>query len=387
MPHSVPDSSPRAADRRPAGPRKRRPVVLTVDDNRLLHDFYGLAFERGYEHRRAYGGHEAVAIVQTETVDVMVLDLIMPGLHGLKVLERVRALRPGIIVVISSVVNAASSALRAIRSGAADYFVKPTEPEVMEMVVRQLLAVRHDPTVAVPGPTLEARRVLIVGLDPSFRAALAVALQPCCRLHVAARISEGIELLGTIMPDLAIVDLRSASADRLLGLHGLRAKFPEGPMIIVGSADQLGGLVGSSASHLEILVPEPVDVGLLFNEIRTLLPLDPDGVQMKPLSAASSSAVGRVVAEYANHSLRVETLGAGTGLSAAHFAHIFSEEMGIPPMEYVQRVRTQAAIFMLRETRDKVSTIAQRVGFYDGQHLALTLRRRGLGRARDFRQI
>jgi AraC-like DNA-binding protein len=61
--------------------------------------------------------------------------------------------------------------------------------------------------------------------------------------------------------------------------------------------------------------------------------------------------------------------------------------MGIPPMEYVQRVRTQAAIFMLRETRDKVSTIAQRLGFYDGPHLALTLRRLGLGRARDFRRV
>jgi len=33
--------------------------------------------------------------------------------------------------------------------------------------------------------------------------------------------------------------------------------------------------------------------------------------------------------------------------------------MGIPPMEYVQRVRTQAAIFTLRETRDKVSTMAR----------------------------
>jgi len=39
-------------------------------------------------------------------------------------------------------------------------------------------------------------------------------------------------------------------------------------------------------------------------------------------------------------------------------------------MEYIQRVRTQAAIFTLRETRDKVSTIARRFGFYDGPHLA-----------------
>jgi transcriptional regulator GlxA family with amidase domain len=54
-------------------------------------------------------------------------------------------------------------------------------------------------------------------------------------------------------------------------------------------------------------------------------------------------------------------------------------------MDYVARVRTQAAIFMLRETGDKVSTIARRLGFYDGPHLAMTLRRRGLGRPSDYR--
>src|SRR6266446_5799153 len=61
--------------------------------------------------------------------------------------------------------------------------------------------------------------------------------------------------------------------------------------------------------------------------------------------------------------------------------------MGISPMEYVVRVRTQDAIFMLRETNDRVSMIAKRVGFYDGPHLAMTLRRRGLGRPSNFRQF
>jgi len=368
-------------------PRKRRPIVLTVDDNRALHEFYALAFEHDYDHLRAHGGKEALQLVRSKTIDVMVLDLIMPGLHGLEVLEKALKLKPELIVVISSVIDTSQSALRAIRRGAADYFVKPTEPEVMEMVVRQLLAARGDPAVAIPKSTLVARRVLVIGLDPGFRAALAVALQPRCRVDVAARISEALEMLGSMMPDLAILDLRSASLERVLDLQSLRAKFHEGPLIIVGSVDRIGLFLQSSAGHPEILVPEPMDVGLLFDEIGTLLPPDPDGVRMKSLSAASSAAVGRVIAQYADHTLRVQHLSAGTGFSAAHFAHIFSEEMGIPPMEYVQRVRTQAAIFILRETRDKVSTIARRFGFYDGPHLAFTLRRRGLGRPRDFRQV
>jgi len=366
---------------------KRRPIVLTVDDNRTLHDFYALAFERDYDHLRAYGGKEALAIVQTKTIDVMVLDLLMPDLHGAEVLERALKLKPGLTVVISSVINTSQSALRAIRRGAADYFVKPTEPEVMEMVVRQLLAARGNPAVAIPQPTLVAHRVLIIGLDPGFRAALAVALQPRCRVDVAARISEAIEMLGTMMPDLAVLDLRSASLERVLGLQSLRVKFPEGPMIVVGSVDSIGLFLQSSAGHPEILVPEPVNLALLFDEIATLLPPEPDGVQLKPLSAASSAAVAHVMTRYTDHTLRVSDLSRRAGLSEDHFARIFNIEMGIPPMEYVQRVRIQAAIFTLRETRDKVSTIARRFGFYDGPHLAFTLRRLGLGRARDFRQV
>jgi len=194
-------------------------------------------------------------------------------------------------------------------------------------------------------------------------------------------------MLGLMMPDLVIIDLRSASTERALGLQSLRANFPEGPMIVVGSADRISPLLQSSTGHAEVLVSEPVNFAQLFAEIATLLRPDPDGIQMKLLSPASSAAVERVVEQYRDHTLRVEHLSAGSGLSANHFAHVFSEEMGIPPMEYVVRVRIQAAIFLLRENLDKVSTIARRFGFYDGPHLAMTFRQRGLGRPSDFRQF
>src|SRR6266446_158810 len=159
---------------------QRRPVLLTVDDNESIHDVYGLAFDRDYTHVRAHGGREALEIVRSQTIDVMVLDLMMPDLNGLEVLERALRVKPRLTVVVSSVIDRSQSALRALRRGAADYFVKPTEPEVMEVVVRQLLAARSDPEVAIPQPALVSRRVLLVGLDPLFRAALTVALQPRC---------------------------------------------------------------------------------------------------------------------------------------------------------------------------------------------------------------
>jgi len=366
-------------------PRQRRPIVLTVDDNPAMHEVYALAFEQSYDHRRAHGGIEALRMVQSERLDAMVLDLLMPDLNGFEVLQRTRKLQPVLIILISSVVNASRSALGTIRQGAADYFVKPTEPDVIEMVLRQLLAGRDDLTIVTPREALIARRVLIVGLDPGFRAALAVALQPRCRVDVAARISEAIEMLSTMLPDLVIVDLRSASMERILSLHSLKAHLPERPIIVVGSVERVGPVLRSAVGQTEILIAEPVDFTALFKEIGTFLPPNGDGVPLKELSAVSSSAVGHVVARYADYTLRVGHLSAGTGLSADHFAHVFSAEMGLPPMDYVVRVRTQAAIFALRETHDKVTTIARRFGFYDGPHLALKFRRRGLGKPTDFR--
>lgn len=351
-----------------------------------MHDVYALAFERDYDHLRALGGHEALEILQSATIDVMVLDLMMPDLHGMEVLDRALALRPRLIVVISSVVDGSQSALRALRRGASDYFIKLTDPDVIEIGVRQVLASHGDPAIAIPQPRLVARRVLVVGLEPGFRAALTVALQPRCRVDVAARIGQAIEMLGTMMPDLAIVDLRSASPSRLQDLAGLRSSFPEGPLIVVGVAERIAPFLQAPTGHLEILVPEPVDYALLFEEIAKLLGPDPDAAPMKSLGPASSAAMSRVVARYADHTLRVEHLSAGTGLSKDRFAHVFSGEMGIPPMDYVARVRTQAAVFMLRETPDKVGTIARRLGFYDAPHLAMRLRRSGLGSPKEFRR-
>ena len=365
---------------------KRRPILLTVDDNPLAHEVYGLAFDHGYVHLRAHNGREALRIVGTETVDAMILDLIMPDLHGLEVLELALKARPGLIVVIASVINASQSALRAIRKGATDYFVKPTEPAVMEMVVRQLLVAKGDPALVVPEPSLTAPRILVVGLDRGLRAVLAATLQPRCRVDLAPTVSVGLERLATMTPDLIVLDLRASSTDRVLGMQSLRAGFPEGPMIVVGPADRIGAVLDSAVGGPGILMPEPLDVGFLLDNIVARLPPGPQDAVVKPLSAPTRAAIDCVLKRYMDPVLRVSYLSAVTGLLPDHFAHVFSEEMCVPPMQYVGRVRVQAAILTLRETRDKVRTVARRFGFYDGPHLALTLRRRGLGRPSAFRE-
>src|SRR6187200_2685357 len=109
----------------------KKPYVAIVDDDagfaQYLRTFLSL---RGYEARCYTRGDELLAAMkQMDPPDVVLLDVMMPGLDGLATLRAVRASRPEAQVIMLSGRNQASTIVEAVRSGAADYVVKPDDPE------------------------------------------------------------------------------------------------------------------------------------------------------------------------------------------------------------------------------------------------------------------
>ncbi|HWP98896.1 MAG TPA: sigma-54 dependent transcriptional regulator [Vicinamibacterales bacterium] len=109
----------------------RRPTVAIVDDDAAfagyLQTFLAL---RGYDVRCYGRGDEAVAALKHDGApDVILLDVMMPGLDGLATLRALKAARPEIQVIMLSGRNQASTIVEAVRLGAADYVVKPDGPE------------------------------------------------------------------------------------------------------------------------------------------------------------------------------------------------------------------------------------------------------------------
>src|SRR5919106_206208 len=109
----------------------KRPFVAIVDDDSsfsaYLRTFLSL---RGYEARCYTRGDELLASMKAaEPPDVILLDVMMPGLDGLATLRALKTSKPEIQVIMLSGRNQASTIVEAVRLGAADYVVKPDDPE------------------------------------------------------------------------------------------------------------------------------------------------------------------------------------------------------------------------------------------------------------------
>ena len=113
-------------------------TVLVVDDEQVVLDGVGRHLKRdGYEVRTALSGADALAILETDGADVLISDLMMPGMDGLALLDRISDLdRPPPVIMITGYATM-RTALQALRKGAFDYIAKPfTRAELLGVVAR-----------------------------------------------------------------------------------------------------------------------------------------------------------------------------------------------------------------------------------------------------------
>jgi putative nucleotidyltransferase with HDIG domain len=105
--------------------------ILVVDDEEAIRKIMvSILAPAGYECREAAGGLEALRLLESgEQFDLMLDDLMMPGLDGIGLLERTKDKYPDMPVVIVTGVHDVSVALASIRNGAYDYLMKPFEKE------------------------------------------------------------------------------------------------------------------------------------------------------------------------------------------------------------------------------------------------------------------
>jgi len=110
--------------------------LLIVDDEENLRTSLFQAFRmEGYEVTGAADAQEALALIQGANFDVLLSDLMMPGLDGLALLEKARVLMPEAVIILMTGQATVESAIRALKGGAYDYILKPFKLEEIFHVV------------------------------------------------------------------------------------------------------------------------------------------------------------------------------------------------------------------------------------------------------------
>jgi two-component system response regulator AtoC len=119
--------------------RGLRPVVLVVDDDPGLRESFRLILDDEYVVVEAPDGDVALETVRTSQVDLILLDIRLPGADGIEVLERIKAFDDSVEVILVTAVKTLRTAVAAMKLGAFDYLTKPFEEDELLSVLRRAL--------------------------------------------------------------------------------------------------------------------------------------------------------------------------------------------------------------------------------------------------------
>ena len=118
--------------------------VLAVDDQRYFRELIeGLLCDEGYEVQTASSGEEALHILEREDFDIILTDLVMPGIDGSELVARIKERIPEQEIVMVTGVVDVKSAVEAMKQGATDYILKPFDRKVLVRSLEKILQRRR----------------------------------------------------------------------------------------------------------------------------------------------------------------------------------------------------------------------------------------------------
>ncbi|HPE75619.1 MAG TPA: sigma-54 dependent transcriptional regulator [Draconibacterium sp.] len=111
--------------------------ILIVDDESSVRDsLYNWFMEDGYHVAVAEDARKALMILESESFDIVLSDIKMPGMDGLQMLSRIKAIKKDTIVIMMTAFATVDTAVQALKDGAFDYVTKPFDPDDLSHLIR-----------------------------------------------------------------------------------------------------------------------------------------------------------------------------------------------------------------------------------------------------------
>jgi len=380
LPLITPSPAARTGLGRDASPGDR-PAVLVVDDDAGVRDALHVILDEEYEVLDAADGKSALNAVQSRHVSLILLDILLPDVDGIEILQELGTVSPNVPIIMVTAVKTVRTAVTAMRLGAVDYITKPFQEEELLISIRRALdqrarrATTGDDTQSESGaPRPRAKRVLIVEGGVGWRATLAVALE---RVGPVETVDGAVNALGEAMsfrPTCVVLNAERSPSAAVRFLGGLHAQLTTCAVLVISDDPHLQAPSIWEALSIRGVVRPPVDVGTLLNRIKTMV--DP-AVQSTSVWPRLGVSVSRVVGYLSTHfgeNLSVDHLARAAGISGSHLAHLFRPETGMTIRTYLTKVRVEIARDLVMHTDENLADIAAAAGFFDASHLSRVFR-------------
>jgi DNA-binding response OmpR family regulator len=119
---------------------ERRVHIMIVDDEEIVRDsLTGWLQEDGYEVEAAESGMKALELLPSKEWNLAMVDLKMPGMDGIELMDEIKKSRPDMIIIIMTAYATVDTAVKAMKKGAYDYIVKPFNPEDLSLTIRKII--------------------------------------------------------------------------------------------------------------------------------------------------------------------------------------------------------------------------------------------------------
>src|SRR5437762_1009685 len=200
--------------------RQSRPTVLVIDDDEASRLSLHVVLGAEFEVLTSGDGPSALALLRLYGADVVLLNLLMPGMSGLEALSDIKALYPDLQVIVVTPVGDTRIVVESVRRGAEDYLTKPWDEETLLSAVRAAAVRGRDTTHCV----------LLVGND-SERLAPFQVIMGIRVLAVAMALEEA--LVGpALKPWLIVLDGGVDPTHDATALRILAERYPGRPTIV-----------------------------------------------------------------------------------------------------------------------------------------------------------
>ncbi|WP_219839141.1 response regulator [Paenibacillus sp. R14(2021)] len=383
--------------------------ILITDDENVIREGVKRTIKRAFpEHtvHLAASAEEAVKIMDSHPVDIVLTDILMPGIDGLEFMKMSRRKYPHVKWVVISAHSEFSFAQKAVRLGAKDYLLKPIGKERLVELIDQLVnEAKVETKLSREGEMLKTNlkylreavfQRLATGLDTGNIDIEPIALHfPRFKL-IMVHIEEAVKQVH--LEHFIIENVLSELVER----HGQGFVVNFDRQSLLGVVQSEGAeaemkLLSELKTHLGHYLKVPFhitysgeidDFQRIAAEVKWLRhaagATSPDGLEGSG-DKAIEVALQYLKAHY-NEELSLEKVASVVFLNPIYFSQLFKQKTGQGYKDYVISLRIEQAKELLQQQSLKLAEIAERIGYGDVRHFTQVFRKKMNVTPTEYRQ-